>query len=134
MRELKAGDIVKNFKYELSSKKEKKDNMYMYRILTVATHTETEEQLIIYQAMYGKKEVFARPLYMFYEKVDKEKYPNVKQERRFEFVDYEPPIVREAGTIAYKMSMIQNDYCNNYLHADACSWYNWLTDTSTTDL
>lgn len=55
-----------------------------YKVLFTALHTETNEEFIIYQAMYGNQEIFARPVSMFLSKVDKEKYPNSKQEYRFE--------------------------------------------------
>ena len=55
-----------------------------YEIVAIATHTETEEKLVIYKALYGSNEIFARPLSMFLEKVDREKYPDIKQKYRFE--------------------------------------------------
>lgn len=55
-----------------------------YQILTIAMHTETEEQLVVYEGLYGDHPVFARPLAMFCSKVDKEKFPDATQEFRFQ--------------------------------------------------
>lgn len=54
-----------------------------YKVLYIAKHTETEEKLVIYQAMYGNEEVFARPYDNFLEKVPKEKENPTGQEYRF---------------------------------------------------
>ena len=55
-----------------------------YIVEDIATHSETGEKYVIYRALYENAQVYIRPYEMFFTKVDKEKYPNVKQEYRFE--------------------------------------------------
>lgn len=45
---------------------------YAYKILCVGTHTETEEDMVVYKSLYGEGGIWIRPLSMFTEMVTKE--------------------------------------------------------------
>ena len=71
MRKPKPGERYRHFKGK------------EYQIIGVATHTETEEPMVVYQALYGSYGLFVRPLAMFLEQVDAEKYPEYAGQPRF---------------------------------------------------
>ena len=42
---------------------------HLYRVMAVARHSETEEELVVYQALYGEHGLWVRPRAMFFETV-----------------------------------------------------------------
>ena len=86
MERFKIGDTVQHFKRENVNPESAE---YLYRILAFAQHTETGEKLVIYQALYPPYKTCARPYDMFISEVDRDKYPDVKQQYRFEVVETE---------------------------------------------
>ncbi|MBO4883210.1 MAG: DUF1653 domain-containing protein [Lachnospiraceae bacterium] len=58
----------------------------LYRIVTIAQHTETQEGLVIYRSEDDPSKVWARPVTLFCSPVDRVKYPDATQEMRFEKV------------------------------------------------
>ena len=69
----KSGDVFVHFKGKL------------YTVICLALHTETNELMVVYKRN-NEDTIYVRPLNMFMSEVDKEKYPDVKQKYRFEFV------------------------------------------------
>ena len=55
-------------------------------ILEIAKDSETLEDMVVYKHT-DTNEIWVRPLSMFLSKVDTEKYPDVKQEYRFEKIN-----------------------------------------------
>ena len=69
---MKPGDIVRHFKGN------------PYQIVYFAKDSETQQDVVVYRALYGERGVWVRPMEMFFSPVDREKYPNAEQENRFE--------------------------------------------------
>lgn len=62
-----------------------KGNLYL--VEGIATHSENEEKMVVYRALYGDCTLYVRPYDLFTEKLDKIKYFDVKQEYRFQLVE-----------------------------------------------
>ena len=76
MRDIEVGKIYRHFKGNY------------YYIKDVAKHSETLEEYVVYQGLYGDRPVYIRNKEMFLEKADKTREDNIfKQEYRFELVE-----------------------------------------------
>lgn len=74
-QELKIKGIYRHFKGNL------------YLVEDVARHSENDEEYVIYRKLYGDCSLWIRPKEMFLSPVDREKYPKVEQEYRFQLQD-----------------------------------------------
>lgn len=54
-----------------------------YEVIGVAKHSETLEDMVMYQALYGEQQYWVRPFAMFLEDVEF----NGKKVKRFEYID-----------------------------------------------
>ncbi len=72
MRQIKINGIYKHFKNKT------------YQVIAIAHDCETEEEIVIYKALYNDNKIWARKKQDFLSQVDKNKYPNINQKYRFE--------------------------------------------------
>ena len=70
----KAGDKYRHFKGNL------------YEVIVIARDSETLEEKVVYKEVNGNA-AYVRSLPMFVSPVDKEKYPDVTQEFRFQYIE-----------------------------------------------
>ena len=91
--------VMENFEEVFASKFEREvfiDCIYKHfkgtrvKVLHFAMNTETEETMVVYEHLEDHK-IYVRPYSMFISKVDRDKYPDVEQEYRFELVESIPP-------------------------------------------
>ncbi len=59
----------------------------LYKVLCIATDSETNEEVVVYEALYGKHLIWTMPYEKFAEKIESEDYTDLDQEYRFEQID-----------------------------------------------
>lgn len=55
-----------------------------YKIITIAKDSDNLDEIVVYQGQYEDNPCWTREIEEFFSKVDKEKYPTITQEYRFE--------------------------------------------------
>lgn len=76
MRNIEIGKVYRHFKGNY------------YHIKEIAIHSETLEEYVVYQALYGEYKTYIRPKEMFLEEADINREDNIfKQKYRFQLVD-----------------------------------------------
>lgn len=73
-RDLKLKSIYRHFKGEL------------YYVEDLVINTSTDKVMVLYRALYGDKQLYVRDLEEFLSEVDRDKYPEITQTYRFEFI------------------------------------------------
>jgi len=55
---------------------------HRYEVIDIVRHSESEELLVLYRALYGDEELWVRPFNMFFEQVN----VNGKLQERFKYI------------------------------------------------
>ena len=104
-RELKINGIYRHFKGKL------------YKVLLLANDSETNNDLntrkvVVYQALYGEQLIWVRDYDMFLSEVDHEKYPEVKQQYRFQELTREEALKEMLASLENEYPDMANDVRN----------------------
>ncbi len=71
----------------------------LYELVDVANHSETLEKMVIYRALYGECETWARPVSMWDETVEHDG----KKVSRFEYVGDQIDVEKSCGAVIWRM-------------------------------
>ena len=75
---------AQHYKEQMTGKRYRHFKGGIYIVTDIAVHSETGNLMVVYKSFKDPSLTWARPISMFLSEVDKGKYPDVKQEYRFE--------------------------------------------------
>ncbi len=104
----KKGDIYRHFKGNL------------YEVLLIARDSETLEEKVVYKSVNGE-DAYVRSLAMFLSKVDTGKYPDVKQEFRFELISDEDALLQKQESVKEEAIMESQNLILEFLDCDSAN-------------
>lgn len=84
-----------------------------YQILAIAKDSEDGHLIVVYQALYGSYEIYARDLVQFMSPVDRIKYPEAEAQYRFTKVDSAQPTVNDKNGHSYSQTDTKTDTGNS---------------------
>lgn len=79
-----SGEILEELRDSMVGRRYRHFKGRIYIVTDLAVHTESDEIMVIYKCFTDPLVTWCRPLSMFTSDVDRIKYPNVKQKKRFE--------------------------------------------------
>lgn len=81
---MRSQEVAQEYKEKMVGKRYIHFKGGIYIVTDIAVHSESASLMVIYKSFDKPSLTWARPLSMFLSEVDRNKYPNVKQEYRFE--------------------------------------------------
>lgn len=81
-----SGEILEELRDSMAGRRYRHFKGRIYIVTDLAVHTESDEIMVIYKCFADPIVTYCRPLSMFTRDVDRKKYPNVKQKKRFELL------------------------------------------------
>ena len=79
-----SGAILEDLKNSMVGRRYRHFKGRIYIVTDLAVDTESDEIMVIYKCFADPIVTWCRPLSMFTSDVDRKKYPDVKQKKRFE--------------------------------------------------
>lgn len=81
-----SGEILEELRDSMAGRRYRHFKGRIYIVTDLAVHTESDEIMVIYKCFADPIVTYCIPLSMFTSDVDRKKYPNVKQKKRFELL------------------------------------------------